>query len=96
MQLIADCRNAAYHLAILFGEEVFGLGMLKEGVFLAGKEQLHIPTQRRDPDRVPRMKPVGQVDELVERPGVANRPDQNGLGQITPSSCPIRPKVSRQ
>jgi hypothetical protein len=70
--------------------------VFKEGVFLAGEQQLYIPTQRRDPDRVPRMEPVGQVDELVERPGVADGPDQNGLGQITPSSCPIRPKVSRQ
>jgi hypothetical protein len=40
--------------------------MLKEGILGAGEERRYIPTQRRDPEGVPRVEPVWQVDEALE------------------------------
>ena len=75
VQAVADGGDAADDLAVALGQEVLGLGVLEEGVLLAGEEQLHVPTQRRDPERVPRVEPVGQVDEALEVSPVARRAD---------------------
>ncbi len=86
VQPVLDRRNAADHLAIAFGEQVFGAAVLEEGVLGAGEQSRHVPTQRRDPERVPRVEPVGQIDEAPEIPLVARRSDARGCGQMTPSS----------
>jgi hypothetical protein len=39
--------------------------VLEEGVLAAIEEGRHVPTQRRDPERVPRVQPVRQVDEAL-------------------------------
>jgi hypothetical protein len=70
--------------------------VLKEGIPVAIQQHLDVPTQRRDPDRVPPVKSIGKVDELFEGPAVGDRPDRYRLRQMTPSSRPIRAKVSRQ
>ena len=94
VQAIADGGDAADDFAVAFGQEVLGLGVLEEGVLLAGEKQLHVPTQRRDPERVPRVEPVGQVDEAFEVSSVARRADAQPFGQMTPRSRPIRPNCS--
>ena len=84
-----------YFVAAL-GDEVFRLSMLEEGVFATGEERLNVPTQRRDPDRVPRVELVRKVDEAFEVPPVARRSDAQAFGQMTPSSLPIDANCSRQ
>jgi hypothetical protein len=96
VQAVADGRDPPDHLAISFGQEVLGIGMLKERVLVAGKQQCDVPTQRRDPNRVPPVKSIGKINELLKRPAVSDGPDRYGLSQMTPSSRPIRAKVSRQ
>jgi hypothetical protein len=70
--------------------------VLEEGVLPAVQEESDIPTQRRDPDRVPRMQSVRQSDEAAEIGAVPDRPDRDLRRQITPSSLPIWPIVSMQ
>ena len=94
VQAVADGGDAAHDLAGALGEEVFGLGVLEEGVLGAGEQGADVQTQRRDPDRVPRVQPVGQVDEAVEVGPVPDRRDLEGSVQMTPSSRPICAKVS--
>jgi hypothetical protein len=38
VELVADRRDAADHLPVAFGEEVFGFGVLEERIFAAGKQ----------------------------------------------------------
>src|SRR5690606_32048404 len=53
-------------------------------------------TQRRDPERVPRVEFVGQLDEAVQAGAIARRPDGHSSGQMTPRSLPMRANCSRQ
>ena len=94
VQPVADRGDAADDLAVPLGEEVLGLGVLEEGILRAGEEERHVPTQRRDPERVPRVESVGQIDEPLEVPSAARRADAQRLGQMTPSSRPIRANCS--
>ena len=94
VQPIADGRDAADDLAVALGQEVLGLGVLEEGVLGAGEEGCDVPTQRRDPERVPRVESVGQVDEALEVPSVTRRADAQRWGQMTPRSRPMRANCS--
>jgi hypothetical protein len=75
VQTITDGRNATHHLVTLQRNEVFGLGMLEEGILGAGEQCRHVPTQRRDPERVPRMQPIRQIDEATKLSPFARRLD---------------------
>jgi hypothetical protein len=68
--------------------------VFEEGVLPAIEEGGDIPTQRRDPERVPRVQPVGQVDEALEVPSVPRRADAERWGQMTPRSRPMRANCS--
>ena len=72
---VADRRDPPDHGPVALGQEVLGLGVLEEGIPGAGEERGYVPTQRRDPDRVPRVKSVGQVDEALEVSPVPRRAD---------------------
>jgi hypothetical protein len=60
---VTDGRDTPDHLIVALGDEVFRLSMLEEGVLGAGEERRNVPTQRRDPERVPRVKSVRKVDK---------------------------------
>jgi hypothetical protein len=70
---VTDRGDTAYYTAVHFGDEVLGLGVLEERVPAAGEEQVNVTTQRRDPDRVPRVELVRKVDEASEIPPIARR-----------------------
>jgi hypothetical protein len=94
VQPVVDRCDAADDHPFPFGEEVLRLGVLEEGILGAGEQGGHVPTQRRDPERVPRVKSVGQIDEAPEVGRAARRTDAHGSGQMTPSSRPMRAKAS--
>jgi hypothetical protein len=96
VQAVGDGGDPAGHAAGSLGQEVLGLGVLEEWVLSAVQQERDIPTQRRDPDRVPRMQSVRQVNEAAEIGAVPDRPDRDLRRQITPSSLPIWPIVSMQ
>jgi hypothetical protein len=52
---IADGRDAPEHYAIPLSQEVLRLSVLEKGVLGSREEELDVSTQRRDPDRVPRV-----------------------------------------
>src|SRR6185437_6445524 len=81
-------------LVAALGQEVLGLGVLEEGVLPAVEQEGHVPTQRRDPERVPRVQPIGQIDEAVDLAPLARRVDAQRRGQMTPKSRPIRANCS--
>src|SRR5690606_41318003 len=60
-------RSPAHHASSALGQEVACGSMLEEGVPVRVEEDGHVPTQRRDPHGVPRMEPIGEVDELPDR-----------------------------
>src|SRR5690606_25342462 len=96
------CSDPSDDLAARFGEKILGVGVLEERILAGGEEDPHVPTQRRDPDRVPRVQPVGQVDEAVEigagpyRANVDGSPGGNGGAQMTSNSRPMVANASRQ
>src|SRR3954453_4681373 len=89
VQPVTDSRDAADQSPVPLGEEVFGVGVFEEGVFATGEERLHVPTQRRDPERVPRVESVRQDDESPPVPPGARCSNAQGLGHMTPRSLPI-------
>jgi hypothetical protein len=70
--------------------------VVEKGVLPAVEQEGYVPTQRRDPDRVPRMQSIRQVDEAAQIGAVPDRPDRDLRSQMTPSSLPIWPIVSTQ
>ena len=96
MESVADGGNSPDYLVAPLGDEVLGFGVVEERVFRAGEHDAHVPTQRRDPERVPRVQPVGKVNEPAEVPVGSDRADRDRSAQMTPSSFPIRPIVSMQ
>jgi len=82
--------------AVPLGQEEFRLRVLEERILVAGEQGSDIPTQRRDPERVPRVESVGQVDEALEVLRAARRVDAHDSGQMTPSSRPMRAKASSE
>jgi hypothetical protein len=62
--------------------------VLEEGVLLAIEEERYIPTQRRDPEGVPLVEPVRQVNEPLEIPRALDFAYGRGV-QTTPSSRPM-------
>jgi hypothetical protein len=93
---VGNGRDPSHDGAALLGDEVLGFGVLEKGILAAGEEQSYIPTQRRDPERVPRMQSIGEVDEAAEILAAEYRPDRNRSVQMTPSSLPIFPIASTQ
>jgi len=96
MQSVGDPGDPSDDPVFPHGQEVLRRGVLEKGVLLRGEERRDVPTQRRDPERVPRVQSIGKIDEAPE---VAPRPDgasRHRAGQMTPSSRPRRPMVSRQ
>ena len=92
---VADSGDTSYNLALPLCDEVLCLGVLEEGIAGSGEQQLNVPTQRRDPNRVPRVKSVRKVDEAFEIPPAARCSNARRLNQMTPSSLPIDPNCSR-
>jgi hypothetical protein len=92
---VADRRNTAHYLAVPLGDEVFGSGVLEEGIPGSREEHLHVPTQRRDPERVPRVESVREVDEALQILPIARRMDAQALVQMTPRSLPMVANCSR-
>ena len=83
-----DGRDPPDHLGAPQRQEVLGGGVLEEGILGAVEEGGHLHSQRRDPLRVPRVHPVGQVDELLQVAGGTD-PADGDVGQMTPNSLPI-------
>ena len=94
VQPVADGRDPADHIAAALGEEVFGLGVLEEGILGARKEGGYIPTQRRDPEWVPRVESIWKIDETLEVSSLARRSDAHAIGQMTPRSLPMMANCS--
>jgi hypothetical protein len=92
---VTDGSDAADGLAVPLGDEVFRLAVLEEGVPGAGEEHLYVPTQRRDPERVPRMESVRKIDEALEVPPFTRLADAQAFAQITPRSLPMVANCSR-
>ncbi len=91
---IADGGDATDDLVAALGQEVLRFGVLEEGILGAGEQGLDVPTQRRDPEGVPRVEPIGQVDEALEVRSVPRRADAQRWGQTTPRSRPMRANCS--
>jgi hypothetical protein len=56
---VLDGRDPAYNRAGPLGEEVLGSAVLEEWVLLAVEKGADIAPERRNPDRVRRVQPVG-------------------------------------
>jgi hypothetical protein len=91
---VADSRNPTHNLIVPLGDEVLGLGVLEKRVPGARKEGGYVPTQRRDPERVPRMESVRKIDEPLEISSLARRSDAHAIGQMTPRSLPMMANCS--
>jgi hypothetical protein len=68
--------------------------VLEERVVGAVEQLLHLGAKRRDPVEVPPMQDVRQIDEAGEILRRLDAPDRRRGVQMTPSSFPIRAKVS--
>src|SRR5215210_4763556 len=75
VQPVADGCNTTHDFIAPFGHEVLGFGVLEKWILGTREERLYIPTQRRDPERVPRVEPVRQVDEALEVSPITRRSD---------------------
>jgi hypothetical protein len=70
--------DAPHDFAGALGNEILGFGVLEKRILRAREQCPNVPTQRRDPDRVPRVESIGQGDEAVE---IGARTDRaNGSG----------------
>lgn len=93
VQAIGDGGDAPDDFTVAFGEEVFCLAVLEEGILGAVQQLADLRAKRRDPGRVPPVQSVRQVNEAGEVGWGGDAPDERG-GQMTPSSLPMRPKAS--
>jgi hypothetical protein len=69
-------RDPSHDLAVALGEEVLGLGVVKERVLVAIEELAALHDQRRDPGRAA-VEPRRQLDEGAEVALSFDRPDRH-------------------
>ena len=92
--VVLDGGDAADRAAVPDGEEILRLGVLEEGILARREEGPDVHPQLRHPERVAAVQVVGKADEPLQTAPVRNGHDLRSA-QMTPSSFPSLPKVSR-
>ena len=96
VQPIVDGRDAPDHLTAAFGDEVFGFGVLKEGIGASVEKLPDLGLERRDPGAIPPMEAIRKLNEAGELARRLDAPDHRRGGcQMTPNSLPIFANASR-
>ena len=94
MGVVLDGRDAADWAAVPDGEEILRFGVLEEGILARREEGPDVHPQLRHPQWVAAVQVVRKADEPLQTAPVRNGHDLRSA-QMTPSSFPSLPKVSR-
>jgi hypothetical protein len=92
--VVLDGRDATHRAAVALGQEVLCLGVLEERILAGCEQRAHVHAQLRDPERVAAVQVVREGDEPLQTAPVGDGHDLRSA-QMTPSSFPSLPKVSR-
>src|SRR6185295_7590188 len=92
--VVLDSRDPADRAAVPLSGEVLRFGMLEEGILARREEGPDVHPQLRHPERVVAVQVVRKADEPLQTAPVRNGRDLRSA-QMTPSSFPSLPKVSR-
>src|SRR4030042_5939012 len=65
MSLVDDRNHSSPNFTGFFCNEVSDMSVMKKGIFLR-KVFLHVPYQRRNIERVPRVQSEGECDKVIE------------------------------
>ena len=87
-------HDAAHDFSVPFGQEKIGVSMLEIGMFFFVEQFLYIHAQRRDPQRVPPVQPVWEVDEAAEIFFCLDFAYDYCAAQMIPISLPTFEKIS--
>src|SRR6184192_889146 len=94
MGVVLDGRDAADWAAVPDGEEILRFGVLEEGILARREEGPDVHPQLRHPQWVAAVQVVRKADEPLQTAPVGHGHDLRSA-QMTPSSFPSLPKVSR-
>src|SRR4029077_12548142 len=94
MGVVLDGGDPAHHALAVPGQEILGLGVLKEGVLFSGEKRPDVHPELRHPERVAAVKIVRKCNEPLEIAPVFHGRDSN-RSQMTPSSFPSSAKMPR-
>src|SRR3989442_66582 len=94
MTFTARALRSAGGPSVSDGEEMLRFGVLEEGILARREEGPDVHPQLRHPERVAAVQVVRKADEPLQTAPVGHGHDLRGA-QMTPSSFPSLPKVSK-
>src|SRR3989442_3542296 len=100
VRLIQHCRDPAYRLAALVGEEELHVRVLEKGIFACVEKGFALQDERRDPEMI---TPIDAPRQLNKCPGIVRPSRANAYGTCRArrhslpqyNTCNAAPAVSR-